>query len=249
MRRDQSFVVGQHVVVDIELPSGGVVLTAGQSGAVSVSVDSSSPDALDITQVGDSITIRARRRGRSARLAIDVPVGTDVNVKGASLDVVARGALGALRVRSASGDVSADDVVRADVTLASGDTRFEIVRDGADFRATSGDITLGRVGGRLSASLASGDLRVDEWGGDGDIETASGDVNIRRYTGASVGVRSVSGDVRLGLPSGIRVEPEISTLSGKVTLPTSAGTTDGGERRPVRVRLRTVSGDIRIERA
>jgi hypothetical protein len=242
-------VVGQHVVVDIELPAGSVALTAAQSGTVSVSVDGSAVDALDITQIGDSITIRARRRGRSARLALDVPVGTDVNVKGASLDVVARGALGVLRVRSASGDVRADDVVRADVTLASGDTRFEVVRDAADFRATSGDIALGRVGGRLSASLASGDLRIAELAGDGDIETASGDVAIDRYTGGSVAVRTVSGDVRVGLPTGIRVEPAISTLSGKVDLPTSAGVTDGGERRPVKVRLRTVSGDIRVERA
>ena len=248
MRRDQTFAVGQHVVLDIELPAGSVLLNAGQSGTVSVSVDGSTPDAMEITQIGDSIAVRAKRRGRSARLAVDVPVGTDVNIKGSSLDVVARGALGALRVRSASGDVRADDVVRADVTLASGDTRFETVRDGADFRATSGDITLGRVGGRLSASLASGDMRIDELAGDGDIETASGDVVVRCYTGGSVGVRTVSGDVRLGLPTGIRVQPEISTMSGKVHLPEPAADTSA-ERRPVKVRLRTVSGDIRIERA
>jgi DUF4097 and DUF4098 domain-containing protein YvlB len=231
VRRDQSFTVGQHVVVDVELPSGSVLVTAGQSGTVSLSVDGSTPDALDISQVGDSIAIRAKRRGRSARLAIDVPVGTDVNVKGASVDIVARGALGALRIRSASGDVRADDVVRADVTLASG------------------DITLGQVGGRLAASLASGDLRIEDLGGDCDVQTASGDVNVRRYTGSSLAVRTVSGDVRVGLPSGIRVEPEISTLSGKVSLPSPTADAANDERRTVKVRLRTVSGDIRIERA
>jgi DUF4097 and DUF4098 domain-containing protein YvlB len=248
VRQDQSFAVGQHVVLDIELHGGSVLLTAGQGGTVSVAVDGSTPDTLDITQVGDNIAIRATRRSRSARLAVDVPVGTDVSVKGASVDVVARGALGAFRVRSASGDVRADDVVRADITLASGDTRLEVVRDGADFRATSGDINVGRVGGRLAASLASGDILVAELGGDGDVETASGDVTIRRYTGASVAIRTVSGDVRVGLPSGIRVDPEISTMSGKVSLPAPADATTSGERRTVKVRLRTVSGDIRIER-
>jgi len=247
--RDQSFAVGQHVVLDIELPSGSVLLTAGGSGTVSVSVDGSTPDTFDISQVGDNIAIRATRRSRSARLAVDVPVGTDVSVKGASVDVVARGALGALRVRSASGDVRADDVVRADVTLASGDTRLETVRDAADFRATSGDITVASVGGRLVASLASGDIEIDELGGDGEVETASGAVTIRRYTGASVAIRTVSGDVRLGLPTGIRVEPEISTMSGKVSLPSPTEAAASGERRPVKLRLRTVSGDIRIERA
>ncbi len=252
MRRDHTFAVGVHVALDVDLPAGSVLLTAAASGAVAVSVDGAAPDAVDITQIGDTIAIRAKRRGRSARLAVEVPVGADVTIKGASLDVVARGALGALRVRSASGDVRADDVVRADVTLASGDTRIEVVRDAADFRATSGDITLGRVGGRLSASLSSGDVRIDELAGDCDIETASGDVVVRRYTGGSVGVRSVSGDVRVGLPSGIRVQPEISTLSGKVSLPEPASdttTTTTGERRTVKIRLRTVSGDIRLERA
>ena len=225
------------------------MLTAARNGTVSVSADGEVPDTFDVTQFGDNISIRATRRSRSARLAVDVPVGTDVSVKGASVDVVARGALGALRVRSASGDVRADDVVRADVTLASGDTRLEIVRDSADFRATSGDIAVGSVGGRLAASLASGDIRIDELGGDGDVETASGDVSIGRYTGSSVAIRTVSGDVHLGLPAGIRVEPEISTMSGKVNLPPPADAPAGSERRTVKVRLRTVSGDIKIERA
>ena len=215
----ESYTVGQHVVVEIDLRAGSVLVTAASSGTVWVSVDGSTPDTLDITQLGDTIAIRATRRSRSVRIAVDVPVGTDVTVKGASVDVVARGALGALRVRSASGDVRADDVVRADVTVASGDTRLEVVRDGADFRATSGDISGGRVGGRLAASLSSGDIHVDELAGDGDVETASGDVTIQRYGGGSVAVRTVSGDVRLGLPAGIRVDPEISTLSGKVSLP------------------------------
>ena len=73
-------------------------------------------------------------------------------------------------------------------------------------------------------------------------------MNIRHYTGASVEIRTVSGDVRLGLPTGIRVEPEITTMSGKVSLPSPAEPTASGERRAVKVRLRTVSGDIRIER-
>ncbi|HZB43218.1 MAG TPA: DUF4097 family beta strand repeat-containing protein [Ilumatobacter sp.] len=249
MSRDQSFAVAQHVVLDIELPGGSVLLTAGRSGTVSVSVDGSTPDTLDISQVGDHIAIRGTRRSRSARLAVEVPVGTDVTVKGASVDVVARGALGALRVRSASGDVRADDVVRADVTLASGDTRLDIVRDGADFRSTSGDVTVGSVGGRLAGSLTSGDIHIDELGGDGDVETASGDVTIRRSTGAAVTIRTVSGDIRLGLPTGVRVEPQISTMSGKVSLPSPAEVSASSERRPVKVRLRTVSGDIRIERA
>jgi hypothetical protein len=38
-------------------------------------------------------------------------------------------------------------------------------------------------------------------------------------------------------------------MSGKVTLPSPTEAEASGERRPVKVRLRTVSGDIRVERA
>jgi hypothetical protein len=249
VRRHEQFAVEQHAVVDIELPAGSILLRSGPSGIVTVSVDSSNADHLEIAGIGDTVSIRATRRGRSAKLAIDAPIGTDVNVKGASVDVQARGALGALRVRSASGDVVGDDVVRADISVASGDIRLDLIRSDATFKATSGDVRVSSIGGRLGATLASGDLQVEEVSGDADIETASGDVTIRRCLGGAVTVRTVSGDVRVGLPSGIRVEPEIRTMSGKVTLPDPAARQSGGERRPVRLRLRSVSGDIRIERA
>jgi hypothetical protein len=59
----------------------------------------------------------------------------------------------------------------------------------------------------------------------------------------------MSGDIDLGLPSGIRVEPQISTMSGRTMLPTPATASgDAAERRVVRVKLRTMSGDITIAR-
>jgi hypothetical protein len=250
VRRDESFAVDQHTVLDVELPSGSVLVRTGVAGVVAISVDASHADGFDIDQFGDTVRVRATRRGRSGRIVAEVPTGTDVSVKGASVDVHGQGALGTFQVRSASGDVKADDVVRADVSLASGDTRLELVRDDATFKSTSGDIVVGSVGGRLSATLASGDVQVSDVAGDAELVTASGDVTIRRCGGSAIGVRTVSGDIRLGLPAGIRVDPEISTMSGKVSLPhPSPGPAQGGQRRAVRLRLRTVSGDIRIERS
>jgi hypothetical protein len=249
VRRDETFYVQDHANVDVDLPAGSVLVRSGTGGTVAVSIDASHAEHIELAQVGDDISVRATRRGRSARIALDVPIGTDVNVRGASVEVVGRGALGALRVRSASGEVRAEDVVRADVTLASGDLRLELVRDNGTFKATSGDVIVRSVGGRLAASLASGDLRIGQVGGDADVETASGDVTIERCDGSAITVRTVSGTIRLGLPTGIRVEPEISTMSGKVRLPEPGRARHDGERRPVRVRLRSVSGDIRIERA
>ena len=80
------------------------------------------------------------------------------------------------------------------------------------------------------------------------VGSTSGDVRVNRCCGSDIAVRSISGDVRVGLPSGIRVEAEISTLSGRASLPEPAPSSDQGDRRPVRLHLKTVSGDIRVER-
>ena len=152
-------------------------------------------------------------------------------------------------MRSASSDVEAEDLVRIDVSVASGDARIDLVRNDATFNATSGDVVVRSVGGRLSATLASGDLRIGDVGGDAEVGTASGDVVIGRCDGSSIAVRTLSGTIRLGLPTGIRVEPELSTMSGKVILPQPAAPSSTTDRRSVRVRLRSVSGDIRIDRA
>jgi hypothetical protein len=248
VRRDESFTVGPHVVLEIELPSGSILLRTGSAGTVAVSVDSSAAEGFEIGQIGDNVFVRATRRGRSGRVVVDVPTGTDVEVKGASVDLSGQGALGTLRVRSASGNVRADDVVRAEVSVSSGDIRIELVRDDAAIKATSGDVYLRRVGGRMAATLSSGDVVGDDLAGDVEVETASGDVTIRRCGGSAIGVRTVSGDIQLGLPAGIRVDPEISTMSGRVVLPEPAGGSVAEPRRSVRVRLRSVSGDIRIHR-
>ena len=251
MRRDERYTVGGHAEIEIELAAGSITMRAAESGTVSVQVESSGSSELDLTQIGDTIAIRQGRRGRSARVAIEAPVGTDLWVRGASIDVSAHGALGVLRSKTTSGDLQADDVVRLDVTMSSGDARIGTVRDEAQVATASGDVLIRSVGGRLNVTLASGDLRVEKVGGDVEAGTASGDVSISRFDGSAIAVRTVSGDVRIGLPSGIRVDPQISTMSGSVRLPDgpSPVSATSGERRQVRLRVRTVSGDIRVERA
>jgi DUF4097 and DUF4098 domain-containing protein YvlB len=100
----------------------------------------------------------------------------------------------------------------------------------------------------LHANTASGDVRADTVTDDLAAGTASGDVRIGRCDGSDINVKSVSGDIHIGLPTGIRVEPDISSLSGSTRLPPPAKNAPDGPRRAVRLRLRTVSGDITIER-
>lgn len=253
MRRDEHFQVGERAHLVVDIPAGDLQVSVVESGVIRVSVDASNVDGFEIAQIGDTVTVtesaRWLSRSRNVRIAAEVPTRADITVKSASSSVSARGALGAVRVRSQSGDIDLDEVQRLDVSTASGDARVNIVNGDAGFKTASGDIAVQSTSGRLGASSASGDLVAQYVGGGVDVGTASGDVMIGRCNGDDVNVKTVSGDIRVGLPSGIRVEPEINTISGSVTLPKQAApATPGVERRTVRVRLRSTSGDIRISR-
>lgn len=250
--RHEELPVGEHPSVMIKTSSGVVEARATGTDRVVVTIVGDDADDWVIEQLGDSVTIhpeeRRRRRVRSARVLVELPAGSDLDVKSASADVVLVGDLGATRIRTASGNVQTGAVTRLDVNTASGAARATSVSSTASCSTASGDVEMGDVGGRLTVSTASGDVQVARASDDVQIGTASGDVRIRRFEGSSLTVKCISGDVTVGLPAGIRVEPDISTLSGRTRLPDPVPTGSAGDRRVVRIGLKTVSGDITIER-
>lgn len=257
MRRQEAFGVHGPARIEVSVPSGDVDVRSGDADTVLVTVESSSADDVAITQLGDIISItderRSRFRGRSLRVVVDVPARSSLEVTTASANVRTTGTLGSVRVRTASGDVDLDDADRVEVSTASGRVNARTVSGDARIRTVSGDITGRTIGRELAASSASGDVRCDHVDGCVEVATTSGDIRIDHVGGEDISIRSVSGDLAVGLPSGIRVEADISTLSGHTALPDPADRHDGGhaasDRRKVRLRLRTVSGDVRVHRS
>jgi DUF4097 and DUF4098 domain-containing protein YvlB len=252
MSRNEQWQVGERPFLDIRVPVGTIEICAGTAHVVQLAVDASDADDFEIFKTGDRISVRHpsrwRARGRNSRIVAQVPAGTDVEVNSTSGEVRLMGSLGVVRIHTTSGDIEVGDAARIDVTTASGQLGCGHVSGEANISSVSGDCSIKVIDGRLDATLTSGDLRVEECGGDVTVASTSGDVRISRCAGSDIAVRSISGDVRVGLPSGIRVEAEISTLSGRASLPDAAAAAATGDRRPVRLHLKTVSGDIRVER-
>ena len=250
MTRQERFDVGERPAVEVEVSSGSVDVRNGPTGVVAVSIGGNE-DAWDVARGGDTVTVRPRSRfrGRSGRITIDAPVGTIVEIRTASADINLVGELGPARVRTASGSIRAAGLAELAVATASGDVRVERVGHDSQVTSVSGDLELQRVGGRLTATTASGDVRVGHLSGDAEIGTTSGDVRIDRFDGSAATIRSVSGDVELGLPSGIRVEPDLATVSGRARLPEPTTGTRAEPRRTVRLAVKTVSGDITLSRS
>jgi hypothetical protein len=252
MNRQEQWQVGEHPSLEVHVPVGVVEVHAGDAGVVHLSLDSSAAADFEISKTGDRVAVRHpsrwSMRGRNCRVVVTVPVGTDVVVEVASAEVRLTGRLGAVRVRTASGGLEADGAARLEATTASGGISLSTVDGDLTVSSVSGDCSVKTVGGRLDATLTSGELRADRCGGDISVKSTSGSTRIGHCDGSDISVRTISGDVRVGLPTGIRVEADISTVSGKASLP-EPSTAITGERRPVRLKLKTVSGDIRVSRS
>lgn len=249
VQRHHAFSTDGPIRLVVDNASGRIEVRAGARAGVDITVDAIDPDGVDVMQLGDVIEVRRRtRRGRVTVVAL-VPESSHVEIVTASADVRLVGVLSSVRTRSSSGDIDVEHADSLDAAASSGDIRVATVTGDVNASTSSGDVSVRRIGGRFQASLSSGDVRADHVVGDLEVASTSGDIDVRRCDGVDLTLRCVSGDITLGLPSGIRVEPDLATISGTTKLPPPATTLAATDRRRVRLRIKTISGDITIVRA
>ncbi|HXY72024.1 MAG TPA: DUF4097 family beta strand repeat-containing protein [Actinomycetota bacterium] len=182
---------------------------------------------------------------------IETPHGAEVDVVTASADVVGKGRFESVNARTASGDVSFENVTdRLTIKSASGDLRVHESQGSADLATTSGDIHVGAAGGRVSAALVSGDFKVDTVADGVKARSVSGDLSIQAVEKGTVELTSVSGDAVVAVRPGKRVWMDLMSSSGD-TFCELDGSDDGSfaGAAEVDIRVKTVSGDVRIVRA
>jgi DUF4097 and DUF4098 domain-containing protein YvlB len=182
---------------------------------------------------------------------VTCPHGTDVEVETASADVKVHGTVGDARLRTASGDLNVERVDGSlELKTASGDARVERVHGRATLSSVSGDVEVVEALAGLAVTSVSGDVVAEEVTGDLTVSSVSGDQIVRAAGPGEVALKAVSGDVLVAIRRGLRVRLDVNSVSGTIgselevsDAPTS---TDGPE---ARLRVRTVSGDVRISRA
>ncbi len=210
-------------------------------------------------------------RRNAVIVRVELPERSDAKVFAGSADVEITGPVGTVEVSTASGDVFIDDVAAdvigktasGDITLgnvggelrvhtASGDLRCSSVAGAALFATASGDLEVGAASKRVEVKATSGNVRLGELSHGARIMNVSGDVRILSVDEGTLHVRSVSGNVSVGVAKGVDLHVDVETLSGAVNseipLDENPGT---GTRRETRVDLsvRSVSGNVDIARA
>lgn len=182
---------------------------------------------------------------------ITCPHGSDLACDTASADIRVSGRLGEARIRTASGDTSLEQVAgKLELRSASGDLRVESVGGRCSLQTVSGDVELGRADDGVSVNSVSGDVDLGEIVGDLTVSSISGDQTIRAAGPGDVQLKSVSGDVDVAMRRGLRLRLDVNSVSGSIDsdlevsdAPTGGGGPESG------LRVRTVSGDVRISRA
>jgi hypothetical protein len=181
---------------------------------------------------------------------IRCPHGADLDVKTVSADVRGAGSLGGAAVKSVSGDVALPDLAGdARIKSVSGDVRLSQVAGAVEVQTVSGDVNAAAAEGNVSITTVSGDLRIDDASRSVTTKSVSGDQFVGSVK-AGATCQSVSGDVHVAVPPGTHVYIDANSRSGDVRSeldPSDGEGMDEGE--VAELRVKTMSGDIRIARA
>jgi hypothetical protein len=191
--------------------------------------------------------------GGMSRAAVDVdllvPSGTATKIVSYGADIAVEGRTGNTDIAAGSSRTELD-FVDGDLRLryGSGPARVARVAGTAEIKSASGTVRLGDLGHRLVMACGSGNLEVDVAHGPVSLRAGSGQADIGGAEG-DVDLVTGSGGLTVGLRPGQVARLDVTTGSGQLLtdLPvTDSAPADG---RPITIRARTGSGDVRITRA
>lgn len=272
---NRTFDTAGHVSLHVEIGSGEVDVRTHDRDQVVVRVDGADAEDTTVEQRGERIVVIGPQRragflggGRELDLqvSVTVPDGTDLTTKLGSADLVTTGPLGLAALKSGSGDIRLE-IANSEVQIetGSGDVSLGVVAGDLRAKSGSGDVAVQELGGSGSISTGSGDvevhhassdvhvktgsgnLRIHHPEGDVSLTTASGDLTVDLMGTGQLAAKNVSGDIRVGVPGGVPVWTDVSTLNGSVRSNLAGAGQPAEGQEFLELRAKTVSGDIVLE--
>ncbi|MGC1239868.1 MAG: DUF4097 family beta strand repeat-containing protein [Acidimicrobiales bacterium] len=256
LERRETFVASGPVLATVTSKSGDVKVrtTTGSNLEVTLRATSSSAHLLDLAEVHfnestGTLEVRTRDGGGPGK---KMERGSWFSFGDSDLDVeIVIPDDSALEVDTVSGDTtfdgSFDDV---HITSVSGDVRLNADVNAADVKTASGDVDARRVHDTLRCRTASGDVNCESAAQITDISSASGDVRVVAEQPGELSIKVVSGDVLVRVARGLAVDINGNTVSGDMgTNIDLDGGGDSGGSEELAIKVSTVSGDVRIDKA
>jgi DUF4097 and DUF4098 domain-containing protein YvlB len=219
-------------VVEISNTSGTIDVTGSDRPEVSVKAElGSEVEQVEVTSSGDHTVVRVVPRHGGGfyfghgetHLRVQVPKDSELDVSAVSANVRSVGVLGTQRLKSVSGDVTAE-IGPADIEAKSVSGSVKLRGKGQPAKlhvsTVSGDLELKHAAGDLEATTVSGGVTADlDSARSVRLRSTSGDITFegRLLRGADFDAQSVSGDLKVRAASEDGFEFEAASLTGDIS--------------------------------
>lgn len=207
------------------------------------------------------------RKTRSVEVSIDLPSGSRLSGEVQVGDLGGTGRLGEcgfktstgnvrlertgpLRVDTAAGHVTADDVAgTAEIHTGSGKVRIGEVEGSVVVKNSNGDTMIAAATGDVRVRAANGDISVDRAGAGVDAKSSNGGIRLGEVARGSVELGTAMGDLEIGIAEGTAARLEVKTGYGQVHNQLDDATRPEESDETVEVRAHTSFGAITIRRS
>ena len=261
-----------HGVVEISNVNGTIDVTGWDRAAVGVKAElAPDVDHVEVTSSGDHTVVRVQLRSHShdwghdeTHLRVQVPKDSSLEVSGVSANVTSAGVSGAQRLKTVSGDVTAE-IGASDIEAKSVSGSLKLRGKGQPAKlhisTVSGDLELKHAAGDLEATTVSGESTVElDPAHSVRLRSTSGDLTFegRLLRGADFDAQSVSGDLKVRASAEDGFQFEAASVTGDISDCFNAAPERTSEYGPGHklngsraggsghVRLKTMSGEIEL---
>lgn len=258
--------------VNISSVAGNIKITTWDHNRIHVGGTlSSEAKRLEVQKTETGVTIRVMLPHNTygnfegSHLVVQLPAASHLRVGTVSANISATGLTGSLKVDTVSGEIKLQSKsANLKAKSVSGNINVTGSARNADIHANSisGEVNIKNIHGELRGETVSGDIEIDGSNtlSGAKLDTTSGDIEMSAALGANgdYEFNSVSGDVKLRLPSIPRASFDASSLSGGIMVnfgPAPQRTSEYGPGKEwhyqsgsgkAEIRIHTMSGDIRI---
>lgn len=220
----------------IHLTSGSVRVIAEERDDVNIEHGAPSEDRIHIDATG-RISLKSAKSG-SANLELHCPTGSDINIGAISGAVELVGQFGAVAITSISGHVKVERAESLDVRCVSGSIEIGSCSGECRLQTKSGTTTVQSAGDTL-ASTISGRIQLERATGNVKMRTVSGSIDIGLEGKGDLAVETMSGHVRVEVPSGVHPSTRLKSLTGRPKSKCEEGN-------DCRISVRSLSGRIEV---
>src|SRR5919197_773383 len=244
--RTETFQTPGPVRLDLELPAGTIEIETAATEETHVELVALS-DREQVQEMVEAARIEMVRRGDRYDVIVEVRTRHGVWISFSKGPDIRLGTP-EMRLR-----ITCPKGAEIDARTKSADLDARGEYGEVDVKTASGDVNVASVAGDANLQLVSGDAYIRDARGSISANTVSGDQRYEAVVQGRIEVRAVSGDIGIGIRRGSRVFIDANTVSGSTSsefeladVPAAPAAADAPL---VEVYAKTVSGDVRLERA